>query len=167
MKGESGVGWLASWNEIQSAVEEAVFERWKAGDREGLQRAPVLAGLRPGRGAGRRLQWSLTAPSPQPTRSRVLFLGGWLLFPLGMQGKYPELRLLVQVLRTQARLICPRRGLAPPKTWCSRCGVGAQPHPHLTSSPRLGPRQPFLAWFYIQGLDTRRPQLFKAFTLVR
>lgn len=110
---------------------------------------------------------SLTAPSPQPTPSRVLFLGGWLLLPFGMQGKYPELRLVVQVLRTQARLICPRRGLSPPKTWCSRCGVGAQPHPHLTSSPRLGPWQPFQAWFHIQGLNTRRPQLFKAFTLVR
>lgn len=59
---------------------------------------------------------------------------------------------------------CPQRGLSPPKTSCSRCGVGAQPYPHLTSSPRLGPWQPFQAWFHIQGLDSRRPQLFKAFT---
>ena len=61
----------------------------------------------------------------------------------------------------------PRRGPSPPKTWCSRYGVGAQPHPHLTSSPRLRPWQPFQAWFHIQGLDTRHPQLFKAFTEVR
>ena len=32
--------------------------------------------------------------------------------------------------------------------------MGAQPHPHLTSSPRLRPWQPFQAWFHIQGLDT-------------
>ena len=84
-----------------------------------------------------------------------------------MQGKYPELCLVVQVLRTQARLIClwlpPEVSLAP-QNLVFKVRSGSATLPHLTSSPRLGPWQPFQAWFHIQGLDTRRPQLFKAFT---
>lgn len=39
----------------------------------------------------------VTPPSAQPTHSRVFYLGGSLIFAFGTQGKYLELRLMVQL----------------------------------------------------------------------
>lgn len=67
--------------------------------------------------------------------------GGWLLLLFGMQGKYPELRLVVQASSGHKLGLfafgCPQRGLCP-KTSCSRCGVGAQPH-FILLPPRAPP----------------------------
>lgn len=114
----------------------------------------VLAGLKSGRGAGRRPQWSVTRLSAKPTHSRVVCLGNSLLLLVGSGGKYPGLRYTwLNCSRSLAKLFafaargCPGgscRSLLP-QTWRRRCRLGEQPHPHSDHSRCLGmPRCPSL-----------------------
>lgn len=58
----------------------------------------VLAGHKPDRAPGRRLQWSFVPTSVQPIHSLVVFLGDTVLRLVDIPGKYPELRLVAQLL---------------------------------------------------------------------
>lgn len=114
----------------------------------------VLAGHKPGQAPGRRLQWSFTPPSAQPIHSLVVFLGGSVLRLVDIPGKYPELRLVVQLLLDPGEACLPLaaqdcpgvimyRSLAPKLgvqgTVCER-----SPTDHLVHSSTLGQVRPFM-----------------------
>lgn len=96
--GESGGAVCALEGSPGSAAEEAGFVELGDGRPRVSKGQLVLAGHKPGQAPGRRLQWSFTPPSAQPIHSLVVFLGGSVLRLVDIPGKYPELRLVVQLL---------------------------------------------------------------------